>query len=240
MPIAGIRTSPAALHRRSRPTSPRPGIPGAERHARYQPASPTRRRPALTRAPVNSWTRIHPELGDIQAGDRVPGPGGLRVFNDGGTRCWVTRIGTAGDDLTKALRSGKHRRGDHRRRAAAARHHRPGAQRGAEALVTHSEAPKTGSPSWTAGRDIADDNLVISADADRHRRPAAANPSAMAPCFSWILVADPAGPARQPGGGAAKRPRGQPSTPAASPERRGPPSAPPTRSSWERSTCSTR
>ena len=60
---------------------------------------------ALRPQPVNSWTDFTARFGDIQEGNQYLAHAVYGFFNNGGTRCWVTRIApdAAADAVPGAL-----------------------------------------------------------------------------------------------------------------------------------------
>ena len=47
--------------------------------------------------PLNGWTEFVQQFGDIQTGNRHLAHAVYGFFDNGGTRCWVARVATAGD-----------------------------------------------------------------------------------------------------------------------------------------------
>jgi uncharacterized protein len=157
----------------------------------------------LSPQPVNSWTEFTQKFGDIQAG-----PGAEQgnqylahavygFFNNGGTRCWVTRIGAAGD-LEPALQQFESI--DEIAIVAAPLPPAPDVDASAlnaaqAALVAHCERMEDRVAILDSSRDIPDNRLVISASADDPGiwRPAANPKGYGAFYFPWIEVANPLG-----------------------------------------------
>ena len=103
-PIAGVGTSTAAFIGVSTDIIRRLGSGELRQACRPVPlASVYTQVAALTPQAVNSWTEFTQNFGDIQAGNQYLAQAVYGFFNNGGTRCWVTRIGAAGNDLEQAL-----------------------------------------------------------------------------------------------------------------------------------------
>ena len=102
-PIAGVGTSTAAFIGVSaditQPWDPKTstGMPANAAGQAYPQAA------ALTAVPVNSWTEFTQHFGDIQTANQYLAHAVFGFFDNGGTRCWVTRISAAGNDLETAL-----------------------------------------------------------------------------------------------------------------------------------------
>jgi phage tail sheath protein FI len=205
-PIAGVGTSTAAFIGVSaditKPwdTGKKTGMPLSVAGSPYSQAA------ALTPQPVNSWTEFTQKFGDAQDANRYLAHAVFGFFNNGGTRCWVTRISAPGDELDQALEKLE----SIDEVAIVAAPLPPDTAADAlnavqAALVAHCEKMEDRVAILDSGRDIADDNLVVTADATGIWRPAA-NPKGYAAFyFPWILVADPLG---QPGDRVAVPPSG--------------------------------
>jgi phage tail sheath protein FI len=205
-PIAGVGTSTAAFIGVSaditKPwdTGKKTGMALSVAGSAYSQAA------ALTPQPVNSWTEFTQKFGDVQDANRYLAHAVFGFFNNGGTRCWVTRISTPGDELDQALEKLE----SIDEVAVVAAPLPPDTAADAlnavqAALVAHCEKMEDRVAILDSGRDIADDNLVVTADATGIWRPAA-NPKGYAAFyFPWILVADPQG---QPGDRVAVPPSG--------------------------------
>ncbi|MDX6390089.1 MAG: uncharacterized protein QOJ73_1152 [Streptosporangiaceae bacterium] len=205
-PIAGVGTSTAAFIGVSaditKPwdTGKKTGMPLSVAGSPYSQAA------ALTPQPVNSWTEFTQKFGDAQDANRYLAHAVFGFFNNGGTRCWVTRISAPGDELDQALEKLE----SIDEVAIVAAPLPPDTAADAlnavqAALVAHCEKMEDRVAILDSGRDIADDNLVVTADATGIWRPAA-NPKGYAAFyFPWILVADPLG---QPGDRVAVSPSG--------------------------------
>ncbi len=211
-PIAGVGTSTAGFIGISA------DIPGAWDPATKagMPARPTGeaylQAAALSPQPVNSWTEFTQKFGDFQdANQQVGEDVAVEVrqqqqylahavygfFNNGGTRCWVTRIGAAGD-LERALQQFE----SIDEIAIVAAPLPPDVDASAlnaaqGALVAHCERMEDRVAILDSSRDIPDGRLVISASADDPGiwRPAANPKGYGAFYFPWIEVANPLGEA---------------------------------------------
>jgi phage tail sheath protein FI len=205
-PIAGVGTSTAAFIgvsadiTKSWDAGKKTGMPVSVAGGAYPQAA------ALTPQPVNSWTEFTQKFGDVQDANRYLAQAVFGFFNNGGTRCWVTRIGAPGDELNQALEQLE----SIDEVAIVAAPLPPDVAADAlnavqAALVAHCEKMEDRVAILDSGRDIAEDNLVVTADANGIWRPAA-NPKGYAAFyFPWILVADPLG---QPGDRVAVPPSG--------------------------------
>jgi uncharacterized protein len=147
---------------------------------------------ALHPQAINSWTEFTQKFGTIQTANQILAHAVYGFFNNGGTRCWVTRIGAAGEDLERALE--QFEAIDEIAIVAAPLPHdvTPDALNAAQAaLVAHCQKMEDRVAILDSGRDITNDNLAISDDESGIWRPAA-NPKGYAAFyFPWIEVADP-------------------------------------------------
>jgi uncharacterized protein len=195
-PIAGVGTSTAGFIGVSanitRPWDPakRTGMPARPTGEAYQQAA------ALSPQPVNSWTEFTRRFGDIQEANQYLAHAVYGFFNNGGTRCWVTRIAAPGDDLERALQQFE----SIDEIAIVAAPLPPDVAAAAlnaaqAALVAHCERMEDRVAILDSARDIPDDNLVISTDDSGIWRPAANPRGYGAFYFPWIEVADPLGEA---------------------------------------------
>ena len=194
-PIAGVGTSTAAFIGVSanitQPWDPdtSTGMPATNVPDQAYPQAA-----ALTAVPVNSWTEFMRNFGDIQAANQYLAQAVFGFFNNGGTRCWVTRINAPGNDLETAL---QHLESIDEIAIVAA----PlGPDVAADALNTaqsklieHCQKMEDRVAILDSVCDITDDKLVISTDASGIWRPAASPKGYGAFYFPWILVADPLG-----------------------------------------------
>ncbi len=193
-PIAGVGTSTAAFIGVSADITQEwdakasTGMPVNAGGQAYSQAA------ALTAVPLNSWTEFTQNFGDIQTANQYLAQAVFGFFNNGGTRCWVIRISTPGNDLETAL---LHLESIDEVAIVAA----PlGPDVAADALnaaqaaiVAHCQKMENRVAILDSARDIENNNLVITADATGIWRPAA-NPGGYgAFYFPWILVADPLG-----------------------------------------------
>ncbi len=193
-PIAGVGTSTAAFIGVSADITeawdPKTsaGMPANAAGQAYPQAA------ALTAVALNSWTDFTQSFGDIQSANQYLAQAVFGFFNNGGTRCWVTRISAPGNDLETAL---QHLESIDEVAIVAA----PlgpdvaaAALNAAQAaLVAHCEKMEDRVAILDSARDIENDNLVISTDATGIWRPAADPKGYGAFYFPWILVADPLG-----------------------------------------------
>jgi phage tail sheath protein FI len=205
-PIAGVGTSTAAfigvsagITRAWDPVK-KTGMPANPAGDPYPQAA------ALTPRPLNSWTDFTQNFGDIQSGNQYLAQAVYGFFNNGGTRCWVTRVASAGDDLVQALQQLE----GIDEVAIVAAPLPPDTAAAAlnaaqAALVAHCEKMEDRVAILDSGRDIASDNLIISTDDTGIWRPAADPKGYGAFYFPWINVADPLG---QPGDRVAVPPSG--------------------------------
>jgi phage tail sheath protein FI len=151
---------------------------------------------ALSPQPLNSWTEFTQKFGDIQVANQYLAHAVYGFFNNGGTRCWVTRIAAAGTDIEQAL--GQFEGIDEI--AIVAAPWPPDAEATAltaaqGSLVTHCEKMEDRVAVLDSVRDVTSDNLVITADDTGIHRPAANPKGYGAFYFPWIEVADPLGSA---------------------------------------------
>jgi len=195
-PIAGVGTSTAgfigvsANITRAWDPAKRTGMPARPTGEAYQQAA------ALSPQPVNSWTEFTQKFGDLQDANQYLAHAVYGFFNNGGTRCWVTRIAAPGDDLERALQQFE----SIDEIAIVAAPLPPNVAAAAlnaaqAALVAHCERMEDRVAILDSARDIPDDNLVISADDSGIWRPAANPKGYGAFYFPWIEAADPLGEA---------------------------------------------
>ncbi len=195
-PIAGVGTSTAAFIGVSADITGawdpanNTGMPANPGGGSYAQAT------ALIPQPVNSWTEFTQNFGDIQTGNQYLAQAVYGFFNNGGTRCWVTRIATPGNDLTQALQ----RLESIDEVAIVAAPLPPDTAADAlntaqEALVTHCQTMEDRVAILDSSRDITDDNVTVTPDATGIWRPQANPKGYGAFYFPWIWVADPLGQA---------------------------------------------
>ena len=196
-PIAGVGTSTAAfigvvanLTTRWDPDK-RVGMPARPSGDAYDQTA------ALTPQPLNSWTEFVQHFGEIQEANRYLAHAVYGFFDNGGTRCWVARVPTAdelGDGVETVL--GRFESIDEIALVAAPLPpDLPAAALTAvqAALVAHCGRMEDRFAILDSVRDVAEDNLVISADDTGIHRPAADPKGYGAFYFPWIEVADPLG-----------------------------------------------
>jgi phage tail sheath protein FI len=195
-PIVGVGTSTAGfIGVSSNITDPwdaeaKAGMPARPAGGTYAQTA------ALSPQPVNSWTEFTQKFGDIQDANQYLAHAVYGFFNNGGTRCWVTRIAAAGQDLERALELFE----NIDEIAIVAAPLPPDADAAAlnaaqAAMVAHCERMQDRVAILDSGRDITNDNLVISADDTGIWRPAADPKGYGAFYFPWIEVASPLGDA---------------------------------------------
>jgi phage tail sheath protein FI len=195
-PIAGVGTSTAGFIGVSanitRPWDPakRTGMPARPTGEAYPQAA------ALSPQPINSWSEFTQKFGAFQDANQYLAHAVYGFFNNGGNRCWVTRIGAAGEDLEQALQQFE----SIDEIAIVAAPLPPDTAAAAlnaaqAALVAHCERMEDRVAILDSSRDIRDDNLVITADDAGIWRPAANPKGYGAFYFPWIEVADPLGEA---------------------------------------------
>ncbi len=205
-PIAGVGTSTAAFIgvsadiKAAWDPSKLTGMPAAPSGTAYPQA------PALTATPLNSWTEFAQNFGNIQAANQYLAQAVYGFFNNGGTRCWVTRVSDAGADVDQALRQLE---GIDEIAIVAAPLPPDTAQAALNAvqasLVAHCQKMQDRVAILDSARDIASDNLIVSTDDTGIWRPAANPDGYGAFYFPWLKVADPLG---QPGARVAVPPSG--------------------------------
>jgi phage tail sheath protein FI len=200
-PIAGVGTSTAGfigvaadLTGAWDPTR-RTGMPVRPNGEAYLQA------PALSPQSITSWTEFTQKFGEIQEANQYLAHAVYGFFNNGGTRCWVTRL-AAVDDLADNLDDVLERFEAVDEIAIVAAPLPP--TRDAEALdaealnavhaalLAHCEQMEDRVAVLDSALDITDDNLVISSDASGIWRPSSPKGYG-AFYFPWIEVADPLG-----------------------------------------------
>src|SRR4029450_3387946 len=174
-PIAGVGTSTAgfigiAANIRG------PWDPGKKTGMPKRPTDePYEQAPALTPQFVTSWTEFTQKFGEIQASNQYLAHAVYGFFNNGGTRCWVARLAAAGDlvgNLDDVLEQFEAKD----EIAIVAAPLPPDLDAGAlnavhAALVAHCERMEDRVAVLDSTRDIAGDNLQLSADAEGIWRP---------------------------------------------------------------------
>jgi len=197
-PIAGVGTSTAGfIGIAADLTGPwdadsAAGMPVKPNGDAYVQAKP------LEARPVNSWTEFTQAFGDLQAGNQYLAHAVYGFFNNGGGRCWVTRLPSAARDFTKNVELALTRFEGIDEIAIVAAPLPPDTAAGAlnavhASLVGHCEKMEDRVAILDSARDIKGDNLVISADDSGIWRPAANPKGYGAFYFPWIEVADPLG-----------------------------------------------
>jgi hypothetical protein len=191
-PIAGVGTSTAGFIGVSADIT-EAGMPASPTGEAYPQAA------ARSPQPVNSWTEFTQKFGDVQKDNQYLAHAVYGFFNNGGTRCWVTRIGAPGD-LEGALQQFESI--DEIAIVAAPLPPPPDVDASAlnaaqGFLVAHCERMEDRVAILDSSRDIRENNLVISAAADQPGiwRPAANPKGYGAFYFPWIEVANPLGDA---------------------------------------------
>ncbi|MEZ4660557.1 MAG: phage tail sheath subtilisin-like domain-containing protein [Caldilineaceae bacterium] len=194
-PIAGVGTSTAGFIGISADISgvwdskAKSGMPALPAGGAYVQAA------AGVPQPLNSWTEFTQKFGDIQAANQHLAHAVYGFFNNGGTRCWVTRVASA-DDVSTAI--GKFESIDEIAIVAAPLPNDVSAaalNAIQTALVAHCQQMEDRVAILDSTSDITDDNLVISTDESGIWRPAANPKGYGAFYFPWIEVADPLQPA---------------------------------------------
>lgn len=163
-----------------------PAKPGGEAYGQAAPLSPQ---------PVNNWTEFTQKFGELQGSNQYLAHAVYGFFNNGGTRCWVSRV-EAITDITKALAQFENI--DEIALVAAPlppETTQPALNATQQALVAHCQKMEERIAILDGVRDIKDDNLVISTDDAGIWRPAANPKGYGAFYFPWIQVADPLGDA---------------------------------------------
>jgi uncharacterized protein len=193
-PIAGVGTSTAAFIGISASITKvwdpakltgMPAMPSGDPYAQVA---------ALTPQALNSWTDFTQKFGGIQAGNQFLAQAVYGFFNNGGTRCWVTRIDAADGDLDTALQQLE----SIDEVAIVAAPLPPDTTAEAlntvqMALVAHCQKMEDRVSILDSGCAITGDNLVISTDDSGIWRPAANPKGYGAFYFPWIEVSDPLG-----------------------------------------------
>jgi phage tail sheath protein FI len=150
---------------------------------------------ALDPQPINNWEEFRQNFGDFQGANEYMAQAVYGFFNNGGTRCWVNRVASL-DDVDDAIDQfqaideisvvAAPMPPDTAADALNAIH---------DKLVSHCQLMEDRVAILDSTRDIADDNLVVSADATGIWRPAANPKGYGAFYFPWVKVADPLKPA---------------------------------------------
>ena len=193
-PIAGVGTSTAGFIGISADIADA-NMPAKPDGTSYKQAA------AGSPQPINNWEEFRQKFGDFQTANQYLAHAVYGFLNNGGTRCWVTRIATV-NDLDAVLR--KYEAIDEIAIVAAPLPPDIAAQPGDvpealnavhDKLVTHCQLTEDRVAILDSTRDIKDDNLVLTADDTGIWRPAANKKGYGAFYFPWIEVADPLKPA---------------------------------------------
>ena len=192
-PIAGVGTSTAGFIGivADTVTMPlRPGAPEEPTAADYYSVAA-----ALDPEPINSWLEFEQKFGEIQSGNEYLAHAVYGYYNNGGTRCWITRV-TSVDDVDDAIATfeaideitivAAPLPPDTTQLALNGIH---------AALVAHCQLMEDRVAILDSARDISDGNLVVSTDDTGIWRPSANPKGYGAFYFPWIQVADPLQPA---------------------------------------------
>jgi phage tail sheath protein FI len=145
--------------------------------------------------PINNWEEFRQKFGGFQSANEYLAHAVYGFFNNGGTRCWITRVTTV-DDVGDAIDQLK----SIDEIAVVAAPLPPETEQAAlnaihDKLVSHCQLMEDRVAILDSARDVANDNLVISSDATGIWRPAANPKGYGAFYFPWIEVADPLQPA---------------------------------------------
>jgi len=186
-PIAGVGTSTAGFVGISADITGT-GMPSKPGGGNYTQAA------ALDPTPINNWEEFKTKFGDFCDANQYLAHAVYGFFNNGGTRCWVTRVTTV-DDVDNAVDQFK----DIDEIAVLAAPLPPTVTQSAlnavqDKLVSHCQLMEDRVSILDCARDIADDNLVISTDDTGIWRPAANPKGYGAFYFPWIEVSDPLQP----------------------------------------------
>ena len=191
-PIAGVGTSTAGFVGVSADISDgwdpaaKAGMPARPTGEAYPQAAAGRPQA------VNSWTEFTQRFGDIQEANQYLAHAVYGFFNNGGTRCWVTRIGAPGEDVKQALEQFESIDEIAVVAAPLPWDVAPTALNAVQAsLVAHCQKMEDRVAILDSGRDIQNDKLEISVDDSGIWRPAANPKGYGAFYFPWIEVADP-------------------------------------------------
>lgn len=192
-PIAGVGTSTAAfvgIVANNVVMPLRPGAPETPTANDYYKVTA-----ALDPEPINSWLEFEQKFGEIQTGNQYLAHAVYGYFNNGGTRCWITRV-TSVDDIDDAIDTfeaideitivSAPLPPDTAQTALNAIH---------DKLVSHCMLMEDRVAILDSTRDIANGNLVKSEDDTGIWRPGANPKGYGAFYFPWIQVADPLQPA---------------------------------------------
>ncbi len=188
-PIAGVGTSTAGFVGivADDVTMPlRPGAPEEPAAADYYSVAV-----ALDPEPINSWLEFEQKFGEIQSGNQYLAHAVYGYYNNGGTRCWITRVASI-DDIDDAIDTfepideitilAAPLPPDTSQSALNAIH---------DKLVSHCMLMEDRVAILDSARDIEGGNLVVSTDDTGIWRPSANPKGYGAFYFPWLQVADP-------------------------------------------------
>ena len=200
-PIAGVGTSTAGFVGIVADSVQMPLLPGAtptvdaDGNETYAASDYYTVAAALDPEPLNSWLEFEQKFGVIDGGNEYLAHAVYGYFNNGGTRCWVTRV-TSVDDIDDAIDTfevideitivAAPLPPDTSQDALNAIH---------DKLVSHCMLMEDRVAILDSARDIDSNNLVISTDDSGIWRPGANPKGYGAFYFPWIQVADPLQPA---------------------------------------------
>jgi phage tail sheath protein FI len=188
-PIAGVGTSTAGFVGIVADDVAMPALPSGSGNYTLTPA--------LSPQPLNNWLDFEQKFGQIQAGNQYLAQAVYGFFNNGGTRCWVTRVASI-DNASDAVDTFE----TIDEIAIVAAPVPPDTAQAAlnalqAKLISHCALMENRVAILDSVRDITNDNLVISTDDSGIWKPSdASNKGYGAFYFPWIQVADPL----QPGG----------------------------------------
>lgn len=190
-PIAGVGTSTAGFVGIAADDVSMPLRPGADPTS-SNAADFYSLTAALDPEPLNSWLEFEQKFGEIQSGNEYLAHAVYGFFNNGGTRCWVTRVSSI-DDIDDAVDTFE----AIDEIAIVAAPLAPDTDQSAlnavhAKLISHCALMEDRVAILDCARDIDSDNLVISSDDSGIWLPGdASNKGYGAFYFPWIEVADP-------------------------------------------------
>jgi phage tail sheath protein FI len=189
-PIAGVGTSTAGFVGIVADDVAMPALPSGSGNYTLTPA--------LSPQPLNNWLDFEQKFGQIQAGNQYLAQAVYGFFNNGGTRCWVTRVASI-DNASDAVDTFE----PIDEIAIVAAPMPPDTDQAKVLnplqvkLISHCALLENRVAILDSARDVTNDNLVISTDDSGIWKPSdASNKGYGAFYFPWIQVADPL----QPGG----------------------------------------